>query len=94
MTNRLPESALRWPRKSFSSDIIFCMTSLKSAAAITFSRLRCSCVAVIERARLAHLDGSVQQFDAAKNIVFELVHIELLDGIVFGEFANMRSNLW
>ena len=61
---------------------------MNSAAAVTFSRLRRSCVDFVQGTGLAHLDGRVQQFETTKNIVFQLCAQMLLNGIVFGEVAN------
>lgn len=48
---------------------------------------------IVERRGFAHLDRSVQQFQTAKNIVFQLSAQRLLDGIVLGEIANVDQLL-
>ena len=47
----------------------------------------------VQRSGPAQLDGSVQQFQTAKNIVFQLDAQSLLNGIVLGEIANLDQHL-
>src|ERR1700720_2143133 len=47
----------------------------------------------VQRSGPAQLDGSVQQFQTAKNIVVQLDAQSLLNGIVLGEIANLDQHL-